>query len=248
MKLVEDWKRVLKFSMSVWMQIFGLLVLILPEVWYALTGIDYNPRIAWFAGVFFLIVGIVGRILKQGVQPGREWVQLLVMAVLTLVMAFLVGTSWARAAPATEEQTLEIAVPFIAKFEGKRNEAYLDIVGVPTICYGSTRGVKLGMELTDDECTALLEVEVAEYRTKLHHFFTDATIQSRLPPARDAAYTSTAFNCGIVAIGKSTATRRINTGDITGGCHALTWWNKAGGRVIRGLARRRVAEEELCLR
>jgi GH24 family phage-related lysozyme (muramidase) len=73
------------------------------------------------------------------------------------------------------------------------------------------------------------------------------TIDRRLPATRDAAYTSTAFNCGVAAIGKSTATRRLNAGNIAGGCEALTWWNKAGGRVIRGLLERRKREQALCM-
>ena len=246
MKLVDDWRRITKFSLSVWMQIFGLGVLVLPEAWFAWTGIDYNPRIAWWSGVLLLLAGIIGRIVKQGDSTGREWIRLAGVGIIILALAFLLGAQ-AQAAPASEADTLEIAVPFIAKEEGKRNAAYLDIVGVPTICFGSTRGVRLGMTLTDAECLDLLRAEVAEYRAKLHRFFTDATIERRLPPTRDAAYTSTAFNCGIGAIGKSTATRRLNAGDIEGGCEALTWWNKAGGRVIRGLFERRKRERALCM-
>jgi hypothetical protein len=55
--------------------------------------------------------------------------------------------------------------------------------------------------------------EVAEHRAGLHRFFSPVTIAARLPATRDAAYTSTAFNCGIGAIGKSTATKRLNAVD-----------------------------------
>jgi GH24 family phage-related lysozyme (muramidase) len=54
-------------------------------------------------------------------------------------------------------------------------------------------------------------------------------------------------NVGIAGAGKSTATRRLNAGDIAGGCQALTWWNKAGGRVVRGLVNRRAEEFALCM-
>jgi lysozyme len=77
--------------------------------------------------------------------------------------------------------------------------------------------------------------------------FSPVTIAARLPATRDAAYTSTAFNCGVGGIGKSTATRRLNAGDIAGGCQALTWFDKAGGRVLRGLFERRKREKALCL-
>jgi GH24 family phage-related lysozyme (muramidase) len=151
------------------------------------------------------------------------------------------------ALPYSEADALNEAVPFIAQEEGLRTKAYLDIVGVPTICYGSTRGVRLGMEKTRAECLDLLRSEVAEYRHGLHRYIKPAARLYHLTPKRDAAYTSTAFNCGIGAIGKSTAVRRLNAGDIKGGCEALTWWNKAGGRVVRGLVARRTRERALCL-
>lgn len=147
---------------------------------------------------------------------------------------------------------LAYAVPLIAKWEGKRNTAYLDIVGVPTICYGHTRtvtraDVAAGKTLSDLECTELLHDEVQEYRNRLRPFFTDDTRARRLPPKRDAAYTSLAFNVGVAGAGRSTAVKRLNAGDIAGGCEALTWWNKAGGRVVRGLVNRRAEEYAYCM-
>jgi GH24 family phage-related lysozyme (muramidase) len=249
---ISDWRRVVALSLSFWMQVAGLLVLVLPELWYHWTGRDYDPYVTWWLGVLFLVAGLAGRLYRQGISPWREWVRVIAVAVIVVALAMLLGSS-ARAAtepwatPATEAQTLRIAVPFIAKEEGKRNRAYLDAVGVPTICFGSTRGVHLGMILSDQQCLDLLMAEVAEHRTGLHRYFTATTIDRRLPPTRDAAYTSTAFNCGVGAIGKSTATRRLNAGDIAGGCEALTWWNKAGGRVLRGLFERRKRERALCM-
>lgn len=246
MPIILDWRRVLLSSLSFWMQVAGLLVLILPELWFHWTGRDYDPKLAWWLGALFLVAGLAGRLYKQKLSLWREWLRVAGVAVVVVALAFLFAAE-VRAAPASEGQTLNIAVPFIAKEEGKRNTAYRDIVGIPTICYGSTRGVRLGMVLSDRECGELLRAEVAEYRLGLHRYFTATTIASRLPPARDAAYTSTAFNCGIGAIGKSTATRRLNAGDIAGGCEALTWWNKAGNRVVRGLFDRRKRERALCM-
>lgn len=50
---------------------------------------------------------------------------------------------------------LLLAVPLIGKWEGKRNDPYLDIVGVPTVCYGETR-VEM-RRYSDDECKAMLQ-------------------------------------------------------------------------------------------
>lgn len=244
MKIVSDWRRVVSLSLSFWMQVAGLLVLIVPELWFRWTGQDYDPFFAWWLGLLFLVAGVAGRLLQQGVSPWRERLRLIGVAAVIIALAFMFA---APARAASEQDTLDVAVPFIAKEEGKRNRAYRDIVGVLTICYGSTRGVRPGMVLSDAECLELLRDEVAEYRAGLHRYFTRSTIEHRLPPKRDAAYTSTAFNCGIRSIGKSTATRRLNAGDIRGGCQALTWWKRAGGRVVRGLFMRRKREEALCL-
>lgn len=142
---------------------------------------------------------------------------------------------------------LESAVPFVGKWEGLRLTAYRDIVGVWTICYGHTRTVVPGETRTREQCDALLGAELLEYRHGLHEFFTDDTKRARLPVMRDVAFTSLAFNVGIAGAGRSTAVRRLNEGNTPGACDALTWWDKAGGRVVRGLVLRRTEEKELCL-
>ncbi len=251
MKLVSDWRRVTLISLSWWMQAAGLLVLIAPEVRFAWTGRDYDPILSWWLGVLLLLAGLGGRILRQSGSRWREWARLagvvLVVFALALLLAGKVRAAEQSTVPVSEAATLEVAVPFIAREEGMRLTAYRDIVGVPTICFGSTRGVRMGMRKTERECLELLRAEVREYRERLHRYFSQATVTHRLTAPRDAAYTSTAFNCGVGAIGRSTAVRRLNAGDIAGGCQALTWWNKAGGRVVRGLVARRTRERALCL-
>lgn len=247
MQLISDWRRVCAVSISFWMQVIGLLVLIAPEVRYAWTGQDSDPVLLWGLGVGLLVAGLIGRIVRQDLPLWREVLRWSGLAAVLLGLAF-VFAGGASAAPVAEQDTLIIAVPFIAKEEGKRNKAYQDVVGVWTICYGSTRGVKPGMVKTEEECTALLRHEVAEYRHGLHTYFNEQTKRDRLTPERDTAYTSLAFNAGIRAIGRSTATRRLNAGNIKGGCQALNWWNKAGGRVIRGLVNRRGREHRLCMK
>jgi GH24 family phage-related lysozyme (muramidase) len=244
--LVTNWRRVVALSLSFWMQVAGLVVLIFPELRFAITGVDTDPVFVWWLGVLLLFAGIGGRLYEQGHSKWVEWVRIVGVLVVLGLLSLLLATT-VRAAQPSEEETLAIAVPFIAQEEGEKLVAYLDIVGVPTICSGSTRGVKLGMQMTRAECRALLRSEVAEYRAGLHRYFTSSTINFRLTPKRDTAYTSIAFNCGIAAIGNSTAVKRLNNGDIKGGCQALTWWGKAGGRLIRALVNRREREQRLCL-
>ena len=93
----------------------------------------------------------------------------------------------------------------------------------------------------------MLVEEIFEYREGYHTALSASTKRYRLTPLRDAAYTSLCYNVGVRGCSRSTAVRRLNRGDVTGGCRALTWWNKAGGRVVRGLVNRRAAEERYCL-
>ncbi|MGN7292356.1 lysozyme [Rhizobium sp. SAFR-030] len=256
MNLVANWRRVVALSLSFWMQAFGLLALIGPEVWYYFTGHDYNPYIAFKVGVGFGVAGLFGRLWQQTDSVWAEWVRIACVIILIIGMGFLF-TSHADAAenkapPPTEAQVLDMAVPFIIQREGIRLNAYLDGVGVATICGGLTTasGIKvyIGMPaMKMDDCLRYMRVLVARYRLQLHGYFTSDTISNRLPATRDTAYTSLAWNAGVPTIGKSTAVRRLNAGDIAGGCEAITWFDKGGGRVMRGLFERRKAEKALCL-
>ncbi|RUW41503.1 hypothetical protein EOA37_09585 [Mesorhizobium sp. M2A.F.Ca.ET.015.02.1.1] len=251
-RAVPEWRRVLSLSLSFWMQFAGVAVLLLPELRYRQTGQDYDPNIAWWLGMLLLIAGLVGRVFQQGVSIWKEWLRIVAVAALCLALAVMLATPspaapLAPAKAATEAETLDIAVPFIAKEEGERLVAYRDAVGVPTIGFGHTAGVYMGMVITHQQALDMLRQDAAAHRSGLHRYFVPATIFTRLPPTRDAAYTSTAFNVGVAGIGKSTATRRLNAGDIVGGCQALTWFDKAGKRVLRGLFERRQREKKLCM-
>jgi len=173
-----------------------------------------------------------------------------------MIKSFLCAIFVCAAAPpapianTTEAATMRVLVPLVAKWEGKKNTAYLDTIASPavwTVCYGETRGVGQGDTYTDAQCSAMLERGLGQFRDGLHGYFTRETRDLRLTPERDAAYVSLAYNAGIYGIGKSTATRRLNAGDIAGGCAALGWWNKSGGRIVRGLVNRRADETRLCM-
>lgn len=244
LRLVDDWREVVSHSLSLWLQIVGLFVLILPELRYALWARDTDPFMLWWAGVLLLLAGVAGRLLEQ---PRARWIERLrIAAVALLVLALSIIA--ARADPASEAQTLELAVPFVAGHEGERLVAYIPMAGdVPTICYGETRDVHLGMTATHAQCLAWLRARVAEFRTGLHRYFLPDTLALRLPPKRDAAFTDLGYNCGIPSIGRSTSVARLNAGDIRGACQAMTWWNKLGQRVIRGLVARRSDDLAYCL-
>lgn len=134
-----------------------------------------------------------------------------------------------------------IATPFIAGWEGKKNDPYRDIVGVQTVCYGETR-VQM-RRYSDKECLDLLNEGVKSFSEEV--LAVTPILANR--PIQLAAATSLAYNIGINAYAKSTVARRFNAGDIKGGCEAFKMWVKAGGKTVQGLVNRREAEYKLCV-
>lgn len=139
---------------------------------------------------------------------------------------------------------IAMAAAFIAPWEGKRNYAYLDIVGVPTICYGSTKGVKMGDYKTDAECLALFQREVGEFYSKIEPCMTNKSI----PVSVQASLLELSYNVGVGAGCKSTMMKLANAGDYNAACAELDKWVKAGGRVVKGLVNRRNASHEMCVK
>lgn len=138
---------------------------------------------------------------------------------------------------------LALATPVVMRWEGLRTEAYLDIVGVPTICYGHTEGVALGGHMTAEECGGLLDAELRVYLALM-----SACIHRDLEPHQWAAVTSWAYNTGAGAACRSTLVRMINAGHpAESWCPQLRRWVYAGGKPVRGLANRREQELALCL-
>jgi lysozyme len=124
--------------------------------------------------------------------------------------------------------------------------AYKDIVGVWTICDGDTKNVRPGMVETEAGCQERLERQlVAHARPVL------SCVPGLGEPGREQqliASVSLAYNIGTGGFCRSTAARRFNAGNWRGGCDAFLMWNRAGGRVVRGLTLRRERERAICLK
>lgn len=132
---------------------------------------------------------------------------------------------------------------------------YKDIVGVWTVCDGDTKNVVPGQVQTREQCMVRLEQQLIAHTEPVLK-----CVPGLRAPERGnqlVASVSLAYNVGTGRFrnGKwelgfcgSTMARRFNAGDWRGGCDALLPWNKAGGRVSRGLTDRRKREREICLR
>ena len=129
----------------------------------------------------------------------------------------------------------------VSWFEGRSLVAYLDPVGIPTICEGVTLGVKLGDQATPAQCDQLLQRELRIALTAV-----DRQVRMPLPDTRRAALGSFVYNVGERQFSSSTLLRLLNSGDVRGACAQLSRWVYAGGKKLAGLVHRRAAERELC--
>ena len=144
-------------------------------------------------------------------------------------------------------------IALIKRFEGcarRRHdgdfEAYPDpgTGGEPwTIGWGATGpGIGPASIWTQAQCNARLEADLVRYANEVSAMLATApTTQNQFD-----ALVSFHYNTG--AIGRATLTRRHCAGDLAGAAREFARWNRAGGRVLSGLTRRRSAERQLYLR
>lgn len=134
------------------------------------------------------------------------------------------------------------AVALVATWEGRSLAAYLDPVGIPTICDGYTHAVKMGDTATPQKCDELTSKEVSKALAVV-----DSSVPRKLPDGVRVALASFVYNVGAGAYAGSTLLRKLRAGDIVGACRELPRWVYASGRKLRGLVRRRNAEMQVCL-
>lgn len=138
----------------------------------------------------------------------------------------------------------------IKKYEGYLTElpngdcmAYLDRLAKPniwTIGYGLTEGVYEGMVLTEEEAEAHLMKELSRHERAVNQLVTVPIAQPHFD-----ALVSFSYNCGTNALKRSTLLKRLNAGRYDEAEAQFKRWNRAGGKVYRGLVRRRKEEAQI---
>ena len=131
-------------------------------------------------------------------------------------------------------------IALIKKFEGCELDAYQDAVGVWTIGYGHIKGVKEGMQITKAQAEEMLVEELNEYEGYINNMVTVELNQNQYD-----AMVSWVYNLGGGNLKASTLLRVLNQGEFDGVPAQIMRWNKAGGKVLEGLTRRRQAEADL---
>ena len=131
-------------------------------------------------------------------------------------------------------------IDFLKGWESLRLSAYLDAVGVPTIGYGRTADVQMGDTCTAEQAEKWLRDEVDETWHAIDQFIRQTLAQHEMD-----AVVSLTYNVGVGAISKSTLLSRLNNGDFGSAADEFLRWNKAGGKVLAGLTKRRAAERAI---
>lgn len=131
---------------------------------------------------------------------------------------------------------------FIGKFEGLKLTAYQDVVGVWTIGYGTTKNVTQGMTITYNQAFDLLCED-----TEIFYKTVKRLIHPELQENQYIALTSFTYNLGGGALQRSTLRAKINRLELCDAAFEFLKWNKAGGKIYKGLTKRRLAESTLFL-
>lgn len=131
-------------------------------------------------------------------------------------------------------------VSLIKFFEGFRAQAYYDAVGVPTIGYGTTAGVRMGQKITEAQGEMYLQADLRKFESHIHRLV-------KVPLTQDQfdALASFVYNLGPTNFANSTLLKLLNQKRYDLVPDQFMRWNKAGGRVLAGLTKRRQAEADL---
>lgn len=137
-----------------------------------------------------------------------------------------------------------LAVGLVGNWEGLRLYAYQDVIGVWTACYGETKDIKPGMKFTKAQCDVMFIDRLQEFEAGMRRCLSRP---DAIPDKPYVAFLSLSYNIGLGAFCKSSIARHANAGNLTAACNAIPLYNKAGGKVVKGLVRRRAEERKLCL-
>lgn len=138
----------------------------------------------------------------------------------------------------------------IAGFEGFRDTAYIPVKGdVPTIGFGSTKGVKMGDRITPDRALRRLVDEVdSEYAQGVRR-----CVKVPLTNYEFGAYVSLSYNIGVPTFCRSAAPGKppnlidlINAERYAEACKRIEAFVYSGGRKLNGLVKRRAEERAIC--
>ena len=142
----------------------------------------------------------------------------------------------------------QVGIDLISSFEDTKLQAYDDGVGVWTIGIGTTiypNGIKVKK---GDKCILEQAKEYFAHDLKSFEKTVNDSIKVPLSQNQFDALVSLTYNIGSTAFKNSTLLKKLNAKDYAGAADQFLRWNKGGGKVLKGLVRRREAERALFLK
>lgn len=142
----------------------------------------------------------------------------------------------------------KIGLKLIAQFEGCYLQAYLCpakvwTIGIGTTIYPNGVKVKKGDKCTQEQAHEYLAHDMIEFEKTVNE-----SVKVPLSQNQFDALVSLAYNIGSTAFKNSTLLKKLNAKDYQGAADQFLRWNKGGGKVLKGLVRRREAERALFLK
>jgi lysozyme len=134
----------------------------------------------------------------------------------------------------------EKGLELLKHYEGCELTAYRCSANVLTIGYGHTKGVTEDMVITQEEADQMLHDEMPEYEGYINDKVTVELNQDQFD-----AMVCWVYNLGSGNLSSSTLLKVLNDGDYDGVPEQMKRWNKAGGKVLNGLTKRRDSEAKL---
>lgn len=125
-------------------------------------------------------------------------------------------------------------------YEGLELEAYKCAAGVLTIGYGWTHDVKEGDTITEERAEELLREGIVQYENAVHDL-----VDVPLEQHQFDALVSWVYNLGKANLAASTLLKKVNAQEFDEVPDQIRRWNKAGGKVLEGLTKRRESEAKL---
>ena len=140
--------------------------------------------------------------------------------------------------------TREQGLALIKASEGLRLSTYLDAVGKPTIGYGHLirPGETFNGPISQQQAEALLRKDLSDTEQGIAK-----AVRVSITQGQFDALASFVFNLGAGRLRSSTLLRKLNAGDYAGAADQFLLWDKAGGKPLKGLTKRRQAERKLFL-
>lgn len=138
----------------------------------------------------------------------------------------------------------DAGVDLIKSFEGLKLEAYKCPAGIWTIGYGYTGpGVTSGLSIDEQEAESLLYDDLVKFEDGVNKL----TCELDITQGMFDALVCFAYNVGLDALARSTLLKLLKQNKVLEASEQFKVWNKAGGKELAGLTRRRNAEAELFL-